>query len=67
MDALKSAAGDRTLGKITVKPDPFIEAIVATWPLDTHFERATSLGLPMEDGLEDIVRYYIADYLEPSG
>ncbi len=62
IEALKAAA-DRPLGEISIEPDPFIEEIVATWPLDTHFERASKLGLPKEDSLEEIVSYYIADYL----
>lgn len=66
IDALNAAAGDRPLGKISIEPDPFIEEIVATWPLDTHFARATTLGLPCENSLEEIVSYYIADYLEES-
>ncbi len=66
IEALNTAAGERSLGKISVQPDPFIEEIVASWPLGTHFARATNLGLPREDNLEDIVSYYIADYLETS-
>lgn len=62
--ALDRVAGDRPLGKITVEPDPFIEAIVATWPLDAGHQRATALGLSKEASLDDIVRAYIEDYLE---
>ena len=62
--ALDRVAGDRPLGKITVEPDPFIEAIVATWPLDASHQRATALGLSKEASLDDIVRAYIEDYLE---
>ena len=51
------------LGEIKPEPDPFIEAICATWPLDMEFERAKSLGLPRDDSLDDIVRGYIEDYL----
>jgi hypothetical protein len=61
--ALHRVAGDRTLGEIKPEPDPFIEAICATWPLDIEFERAKSLGLPRDDSLDDIVRGYIEDYL----
>jgi nucleoside-diphosphate-sugar epimerase len=62
--ALKRVAGARPLGEITVAPDPGIEAIVATWPTETSFARATALGLPVEDSLDDIVRAYIEDFLE---
>ncbi len=63
IEALQRVAGERPLGRITVEPDPFIEAIVKTWPLDASYERATALGLPKEDSLEEIVRAYIEDYL----
>jgi nucleoside-diphosphate-sugar epimerase len=62
--ALKRVAGERALGEITVEPDPFIQAIVKTWPQDASYQRATALGLPREDSLEEIVEAYIADYLE---
>jgi nucleoside-diphosphate-sugar epimerase len=62
--ALKRVAGDRPLGEITVAPDPFIEAIVETWPRDAGYERATVLGLPREDSLDEIVAAYIEDYLD---
>ena len=62
--ALKRVAGDRPLGEITVAPDPFIEAIVKTWPQDAAYDRATALGLPREASLDEIVEAYIEDYLE---
>ena len=62
--ALRRVAGNRHLGEITVEPDAEIEAIVATWPVATEFARAGALGLPIEDGLDDIVRAYIEDFLD---
>ena len=64
--ALKRVAGNRHLGEITVAPDPFIETICAGWPKDSAHERALELGLPKEETLDEIVAYYIADYLERS-
>jgi hypothetical protein len=64
IEALHRVAGDRPLGAITVEPDRFIEAIVATWPLDHGFERATALGLTRENSLDEIVEDYIADYID---
>ena len=62
--ALRRVAGNRHLGEITHQPDAAIAAIVATWPVATEFARAGALGLPIEDGLDDIVRAYIEDFLD---
>ena len=62
--ALERVAGSRNLGTITVSPDPFIESICATWPQDATFARATELGLRPEQSLDEIVEYYIRDYLD---
>ncbi len=64
IDALRRVAGDRPLGRIGVEPDPFIERICAGWPKDAGFERALELGLPREETLDEIVAYYIEDYLD---
>ena len=64
IEGLKEAAGNRHLGEITVAPDPFIEAIVATWPTESDWSRAERLGLPVDDGLVPIVKAYIEDFLE---
>lgn len=60
--ALKRVAHNRKLGQITIKPDPFIEAIVSTWPSATDDKRAVSLGLPKDASIDDIVCHYIEDY-----
>ncbi len=61
--ALRRVAGERPLGEITVAPDPFIQAICATWPRDSREERADALGLPKEGSVDEIVEAYIEDYL----
>ena len=60
--ALKRVAHNRQLGEITVQPDPFIEAIVESWPVATEDARALALGLPKDKSVDDIVRHYIEDY-----
>jgi len=64
MAALNGAAGDRTLGVLDVKPDPFIMDIVKTWPQAASAERAVALGLPQDASLEAIVRAFIEDYVD---
>ena len=63
IESLKRVAGDRPLGEIRIEPDPFIEAICATWPQDTYYERASAIGLPRDRSLDEIVAAYIEDYL----
>lgn len=63
IDSLHRVAGDRPLGKIRVERDPFIERIVAGWPVATDFARASALGLAVDDDLDTIVRAYIEDFL----
>jgi hypothetical protein len=41
-----------------------IEKIVATWPIDTSFDRALALGLPLDRALDPIIQGYIADFLD---
>jgi len=63
IDALHAAAVHRSLGQITVSPDPFIEQICAGWPQECEHALANSLGFTKEEALEEIVSYYIEDYL----
>jgi len=63
IDALHTAAVHRSLGQITVSPDPFIEQICAGWPQECEHALANSLGFTKEEALEEIVSYYIEDYL----
>ncbi len=60
--SLKRVAHNRKLGEITVQPDPFIEAIVRSWPVATEDARALTLGLPKDKSLDEIVHHYIEDY-----
>jgi nucleoside-diphosphate-sugar epimerase len=61
--ALKRVAGNRHLGEIKVQPDPFIEKIVAGWPVGSEAARAKRLGLVTDDGLDAIISGYIEDFL----
>jgi len=63
LDALDRVADGKPLGKITIEPDPFIEEIVTSWARDTYYDRAIALGLPKEDSIDEIISYYIDDYL----
>lgn len=62
-ESLERSSGGRALGKITVSPDPFVEKIVAGWPVGLDATRATALGLTEAGSLETVIGEYIADYL----
>jgi nucleoside-diphosphate-sugar epimerase len=61
--SLKRVAGNRHLGEIRVERDPFIERIVAGWPVASDSTRARALGLVADESLDPIVRGYIEDFL----
>jgi nucleoside-diphosphate-sugar epimerase len=63
IDSLRRVAGDRATGAIEIRPDPEIERIVSTWPLHASAERARTLGLPQDRGLDDIVGAYLEEML----
>jgi nucleoside-diphosphate-sugar epimerase len=54
-------ATGRATGRVTVAPDPAIEAVVATWPGRWQADRASALGLPADTSLADVVDQYLAD------
>jgi len=64
MDALKNAAGNRHLGEHVMEKDDQIVAICSGWPKKVDTTRAQSLGLPMDDSIEQIVLDYVEDYLD---
>jgi len=64
IEALRRVVGTRRLGRIAVEPDPFIGNVVDTWPTVCLSERAGNLGFPSEENLDEIIRYFIEDYLE---
>ncbi len=61
---LERLRGKRTgIGKVTIKPDPFIENICNGWPASIDNSRALQLGLPQDASLDEAVEQYIEDYL----
>ena len=62
--SLNRVAASRKLGEIRIERDPFIERIVAGWPVASDSARARALGLIAEDGLDPIVRAYVEDFLD---
>lgn len=63
IQSLQRVAGTRRLGAVRIVPDPFIEAIVATWPQRTFWDRGREIGLVCDPDVDAIVRAYIEDYM----
>lgn len=53
-----------SLGAITDRPAPEIQAIVSTWATRMNADRAIALGFPRDDNLDQIVEAFIEDFLE---
>ena len=64
VETLHVLAGDRPLGRISVEPDPMIEAIVRTWATRANSDRARALGLPAAHGLESIIGDYLRIWVD---
>lgn len=62
IEGLKRVAGNRHLGTITFKEDPFIMKIVAGWATASSAEHALALGLPKDAGIDSIIKAYIEDF-----
>jgi nucleoside-diphosphate-sugar epimerase len=64
VDSMHRVAHGRTLGKVSVAPDAFVEKIVAGWPTGLDASRAKTLGLGPSADLDTIISEYIADYVK---
>ena len=61
--ALERVAGPEALALVNRVPDAAIEAIVGGWPARFTAERARRLGFSEQEGVEGILRAFIADDL----
>ena len=48
------------------QPDPFIQGICETWHWETAYDRTDALSLPRESTVDEIIAYFIADYVDRS-
>ena len=64
MEALRKVAGEEVVSRISIEPDPKVEAIVRSWPGSWDDSRAKSLGLKADANFESIIRAYIEDELK---
>ncbi|CAM5655243.1 D-erythronate dehydrogenase [Streptomyces griseorubiginosus] len=59
---LRQVAGDTVADRVTVAPDPAVEAIVGSWPADFDHRRAGALGLEPDADFLSVLRDYLADH-----
>ncbi|MGW6024792.1 D-erythronate dehydrogenase [Streptomyces sp. NPDC055099] len=64
LQTLREVAGDAVADRVTVTPDPAVEAIVGSWPAAFDNARATALGLRPDESFEAVVRAYVEDHPE---
>ena len=61
LEALKRVAGAKTAARVQFKPEARIQAIVRTWPVRFRTPRALAMGFRSDEGVETVIRDYIAD------
>ncbi|MEU9171623.1 D-erythronate dehydrogenase [Streptomyces sp. NPDC048420] len=62
LTTLRQVAGNAAADRVTIAPDPSIEAIVGSWPADFDHRRAAALGLKPDDSFLSVLRDYLADH-----
>ncbi len=60
LDELGARFGAEAVARVTIAPDPAIEAIVASWPAHFDVARARALGLTGDEDIGEIVSNYVA-------
>jgi nucleoside-diphosphate-sugar epimerase len=61
VEALRSIAGEAIAKRVQYRPDPRIQAIVKTWPVQFRTPRAHALGFSADADIETVIRDYIDD------
>ncbi len=63
IEALRRAAGEKTVRLIRREPDPVVERIVAGWPERFDPRRALDLGFRAEASFDEIIQVHVEDEL----
>ena len=61
VEALGRIAGDEAVRKIRWEPDAEIQRIVESWPSHVEARKATLLGFPQDQNIEEIIRAHIEE------
>ncbi|MFK4106814.1 NAD-dependent epimerase, partial [Streptomyces sp. NPDC019531] len=62
LSTLRQVAGSAAADRVTIAPDPSIEAIVGSWPAVLDHRRAAALGLGPDADFLSVVQGYLADH-----
>lgn len=62
LTTLRQVAGHTVADRVTIAPDPTIEAIVGSWPADFDHARAAALGLEPELSFLSVLQEYLSDH-----
>ena len=65
LDALRLVCGDAVADRVRVARDPFIEAIVNSWPGDFSADYARDLGFTADADFAGVVRAFVRDNADP--
>ncbi|MDH6612402.1 nucleoside-diphosphate-sugar epimerase [Streptomyces sp. SAI-208] len=59
---LREVAGDEVADRVTLAPDPAVEAIVGSWPAVFDHRRAAALGLGPDASFRSVLLDYLTDH-----
>ncbi|KUM84589.1 MULTISPECIES: D-erythronate dehydrogenase [Streptomyces] len=59
---LRQVAGDTVADRVTLAPDPAVEAIVGSWPAAFDHRRATAMGLTPDPSFRSVLLDYLTDH-----
>ena len=62
--ALGEVAGAAAVDRVRFAPDPFIESLVAGWPVRFSTEAAEKLGFRRDDSMRSVIEAFIEDHPE---
>ena len=63
VEVMREIGGDEVANRIQWKPDPVIEKIVETWPVNFETPRALGLGFQADTHIREIIEDFVADEL----
>ncbi|WP_068426483.1 NAD-dependent epimerase/dehydratase family protein [Piscicoccus intestinalis] len=64
LDALERHGGAAARARVTIEPDPAIDAIVRSWPSRFDNARAAALGIAPDADIDAVVAQFVADHLD---